>query len=67
MKRNMGTTDRVVRVVIAFLIAGFYLGGAISGTLAVILGIIAVVFLLTSAMGFCLLYLPLNITTCKKG
>lgn len=66
MKKNMGTTDRAIRVLVAIIIAVLYFTNVISGTLAIVLGIIAAVFLLTSFIGFCPLYLPLGINTCKK-
>ncbi len=66
MKKNMGTTDRVVRTVIAVVIGLFYFTGTISGTLAVVLSIVAIAFLLTSAIGFCPLYAPFGISTKKK-
>jgi len=66
MKKNMGTTDRAIRVLVAIIIAVLYFTHVISGTLAIVLGIIAAIFLLTSFIGFCPLYLPLGINTCKK-
>ena len=66
MTRNMGLVDRVVRVLVAALIAYLYISGAVGGWLALVLGIIAVVFVVTSAIGFCPGYLPFKITTCRK-
>ncbi|MCA9919170.1 MAG: DUF2892 domain-containing protein [Anaerolineales bacterium] len=65
MKQNMGSMDRVIRVVVAVVIAVLYFTGVISGTVAIILGILGIVFILTSAIGFCPLYLPLNLSTKK--
>lgn len=62
----MGSTDRIVRVLIALVIAILYFTGVISGTLALILGILAIIFLLTSLVSFCPLYLPFKISTTKK-
>ena len=67
MKRNMGSTDRLIRVLLAAVVAVLYFTDVISSTLAVILGIIAVIFLLTSAMGVCPLYIPLKISTKKTA
>lgn len=53
MKKNMGSADRIIRTVIALVIAGLYFGGIISGTLAIVLAVIAGVFLLTSLVSFC--------------
>lgn len=65
MKKNMGTLDRVLRVVIAILIAVLYFTNQISGTAAIVLGIIAAAFLVTSVAGTCPGYLPFNISTKK--
>jgi hypothetical protein len=62
----MGTVDRIVRFVIVVAIAILYFTGVISGTLAIILGILAVVFLATSLLGFCPLYLPFKLSTKKE-
>jgi len=66
MKKNMGTLDRVIRTILALLVAVLYFTGQISGTAAIILGIIAVVFLLTSVVSFCPLYTFLKIDTTGK-
>jgi hypothetical protein len=66
MKKNMGSIDKLVRVLVAAVIAVLYFTNQITGTVALILGIVAVVFLLTSAIGFCPLYLPLKLSTIKK-
>jgi hypothetical protein len=66
MKQNMGTIDRVIRVLLAIVVLVLYLTGNISGTAAIILGIFAVIFVLTSLVGFCPLYVPLKISTKKK-
>ena len=66
MKKNMGSIDKLVRVLVAAVIAVLYFTNQITGTVALILGIVAVVFLLTRAIGFCPLYLPLKLSTIKK-
>ena len=66
MKNNMGTADRAIRFLLAILIGILYFAGIISGTWAVVLGILALVFLLTSFISFCPLYLPFDIRTFKK-
>ena len=66
MKQNMGTIDKIVRVLVAVVIGVLYFTDQITGTAAIILGIFAVIFLLTSAIGFCPLYLPLKLSTIKK-
>ncbi len=66
MKTNMGTTDRVIRVIIAAVIAGLYYSNIINGTGGVLLLVLAVIFVLTSFVGFCPLYSLLGIKTCKN-
>jgi uncharacterized membrane protein len=65
MKKNMGSLDRIVRVIIAAIIAGLYLGGIVSGTLGIVLLVLAGVFVLTSFVSFCPLYAPFGLNTCK--
>ncbi len=67
MKKNMGTPDRIIRTILAVIIAVLYFAGQISGVAAIILGIIAIVFLLTSIVGSCPLYIPLKISTLKPA
>lgn len=62
----MGAADKGVRIVIAIAIALLYYFNVISGTLAYVLMALAIIFLLTSFISFCPLYLPLGINTCKK-
>lgn len=66
MKKNMGLVDKVVRILVAIVIAGLYFGEVISGTVAIILLILAGVFILTSFMSYCPLYSPFGISTRKK-
>jgi hypothetical protein len=65
MKQNMGNLDKGIRVLIAVIIAILYFTHVISGTLAIVLLIFAGVFILTSFIGTCPLYIPFNITTKK--
>ena len=67
MTKNMGTIDRIIRFVIAVAVGLLYFTGAISGTLAIILGVLAVIFLATSIIGFCPLYAPFKLSTVKKS
>jgi hypothetical protein len=66
MKKNMGAIDKAFRLFLVALIAVLYFTHIISGLAAIILGIFAVVFLLTSLVSFCPLYLPFGISTAKK-
>ncbi len=63
MKQNMGKTDRALRFIVAIVIGILYMNHTISGMLAGILGLLAVVFVLTGFVKFCPLYLPFNIDT----
>lgn len=67
MKANMGSADRILRVIIAAIIAVLYFTGTISGTLGIVLLVLAAVFVLTSFMSFCPLYAPFGFSTCKKA
>jgi predicted PurR-regulated permease PerM len=66
MKKNMGTVDRIVRLTVVAVIVALYLGGQISGTVAIILGIVAVAFVVTSLIAWCPTYVPFGIST-RKG
>jgi hypothetical protein len=65
MKSNLGKMDRMVRLVVATLIIILYAMGTISGTVAIVLGVVAGIFLLTSMVNFCPLYKALGISTKK--
>ena len=64
--KNMGSADRIIRLALVALVVLLYLTGVIGGTLAIILGVLAVVFFATSLVSFCPLYVPLGISTRKK-
>jgi len=66
MKKNMGTIDIVIRIVIAILIAILFFTKVISGALGIVLLVLAGIFILTSLLGFCPLYLPFGINTKEK-
>lgn len=63
----MGSTDKAIRLGIAALIAVLFFTKVISGTVAIVLGIVALVFALTSLVNFCTLYSVLGINTCKRN
>jgi hypothetical protein len=66
MQPNMGNIDKAVRIIAALAIAGLYFAGILSGTVAIVLLVLAGVFILTSFMSFCPLYYPFGISTKKK-
>ncbi len=64
MKRNMGTADRVIRVILAALMATLYFTNILTGTIGIVLLALAGVFVLTSVISFCPLYAPFGLSTC---
>ncbi len=67
MQKNMGTIDRTIRILLAVAVALLWWSGQISGTLAIVLGVFAGVFVLTSMVSFCPLYAPFGLSTCKRN
>lgn len=63
MKQNMGTVDRLIRVTVGVVIGVLYFTGRISGTMALVLGVIAVAFILTSLVAWCPGYSPFGFST----
>jgi len=66
MIKNMGLLDRLVRISFAILIAAMYLTGEISGTAAIVMGIIAMIMVFTSIVGTSLLYIPFKLDSHNK-
>ena len=66
MKKNMGSADKIIRILLAIIIGVLYYTNVINGTIAIVLGALAVVFVLTSFIGFCPLYMSLGINTYKN-
>jgi len=66
MRKNMGSADKAIRILIAIVVISLYFGNIISGTTAIILLVLSAVLILTSFMGFCPLYMPFGISTRKK-
>ncbi|HMQ46903.1 MAG TPA: DUF2892 domain-containing protein [Saprospiraceae bacterium] len=64
MKKNMGSADRVVRILLAAVFAVLYFTGTVTGTLGIVLLVLGAVFLLTSVVSFCPLYAPFGLSTC---
>lgn len=67
MKKNMGIVDRTVRTILAVVVAILYFTNQITGAAAIILGLFAMIFLVTSFMSFCPLYFPFKFSTMKKS
>ncbi len=66
MLQNMGTADRIIRILVVIVIAGLYFTGKLSGTATIVAGVIAVAFLATGLAGFCPAYFPFKISTIRK-
>lgn len=66
MKINMGSTDRMLRIILAIVVAILYFTKTIDGILALVLIVFAVIFLLTSLVGYCPLYSVFRFNTCKN-
>ncbi len=64
MKKNMGTADRVIRIILAAVVGFLYYNGTITGTLGIVLLVLAGVFVLTSLISFCPLYKLVGLNTC---
>jgi len=63
----MGTTDRIIRLVIAAVLAFLYFSGTVTGTLGIVALVVAAVFTLTSLVSFCPMYSLLGMSTCPLG
>lgn len=66
MKKNMGTVDRILRILVAIVIISLYFANVISGTVAIVLLVLSGIFILTSFIGVCPLYMPFGMST-RKG
>ena len=66
MKKNMGLADRTIRILVAILIGILVFAGQIAGVTATILGIVAIILLLISVVGYCPLYAPMGRSTIRK-
>jgi type IV secretory pathway VirB2 component (pilin) len=67
MTKNMGNLDRALRLIVVVAIGIAYLMGQLSGTLVIVLGVVAAAFLLTSLVGTCPAYLPFGLSTRGKN
>ncbi|PKL08351.1 MAG: DUF2892 domain-containing protein [Spirochaetae bacterium HGW-Spirochaetae-7] len=66
MIKNMGLLDRLLRIAFAIMVAAMYLTGQISGKAAIVLGLIALIMVITSLAGTCLLYIPFKLDSHNK-
>ncbi|MFN8251400.1 MAG: DUF2892 domain-containing protein [Ferruginibacter sp.] len=65
MKKNMGSADRIIRLLLAAVFAFLYFSGTVTGTFGIVLLVLGAVFVLTSLISFCPLYPIFGISTCK--
>jgi len=66
MKKNMGSYDKLIRLSAAIVLIILYYNGILAGTFGIIALVVALVFTVTSLIGFCPLYAIFGIKTCKK-
>ncbi len=66
MKKNMGNTDRIIRIIAAIIFSVLYFTGTVTGTVGLVLVILGAVFLATSFISFCPLYTLVGANTCEK-
>jgi hypothetical protein len=66
MKTNMGTADRIIRIVLAVIMGVLYYEGIVSGVWGIVLLVAAVIFVITSLVSFCPLYWPFGLRTKKE-
>ncbi len=64
MKKNVGNTDRIIRLIVAVVVALLFFNNIITGTLGIVLMVLAVIFVLTSLVSFCPLYTIFGMSTC---
>ncbi|MBL7825435.1 MAG: DUF2892 domain-containing protein [Saprospiraceae bacterium] len=64
MKQNVGSTDKIVRIVLALVFAALYFTGTVTGTFGYVLLALGAIFVLTSLVGFCPIYAAVGLSTC---
>lgn len=67
MKKNMGSADKIIRFILAIIFVALYFTGTVTGTLGIVLLVLAGVFVVTSLVSFCPLYAPFGLKTCKTS
>ena len=66
MKKNVGTLDRIIRLIVAALFAVLYFTGTVCGTFGLVLLVLGIVFALTALISFCPIYAMFGMRTCPK-
>jgi hypothetical protein len=67
MKKNMGTTDKIIRLLIAAIFIGLFITDIVIGTVGIVLLVLAGIFIFTSVVSFCPLYSFFGINTCSRN
>lgn len=65
MTKNMGKSDKMIRVILAIILAALYYFEVVTGAYAWLLLLGAIVLLVTSLVNFCPAYTLFRINTCK--
>jgi len=65
MKKNIGSLDKALRIIVAIVVAGLYYFNVVEGTLAIVLMVFSITLLVTSLINFCPMYTFFGINTCK--
>lgn len=66
MKKNMGSADRVIRLIIAAIAVFLYFNGTVTGTMGIVALAVAAIFTLTSLVSFCPIYAIVGLSTCPR-
>lgn len=66
MTNNMGSTDKLIRIIVAIIFAALYFTGTVTGTLGIVLLALGGIFVLTSVISFCPIYAIIGVNTCPK-
>jgi hypothetical protein len=67
MTKNMGSADRIIRLIVAAVAAILYFTGTLTGTLGIVALVVAAIFTLTSVISFCPIYAIVGMSTCKRS
>ena len=67
MKKNMGSTDKMIRIILAIVFAGLFFSGTVVGTMGYVLLALGGIFVLTSLVSFCPIYAIVGLNSCPAG
>lgn len=66
MTNNMGSSDKLIRIIVAIIFAALYFTGTVTGTLGMVLLALGGIFVLTSVISFCPIYAIIGVNTCPR-